>query len=446
MSNYNQIIEILISKYKRMNTPLEICFRELVNDFHNSDRVTHLIHSYPAKLLMHIPYLFLNNDVYSKKGDIVLDPFCGSGTVLLESLISGKNALGIDSNPLARLITTVKTTKYNIDKLNKLSREIQNNISGIKYFQYPDVVNIDYWFLPHIKKQLAILKTAIDRIESSKYRNFFLVNFSSCIKKVSLADPRVIVPVRLKNKNYPRSSTYFGLVEKRKAYLTKLDVYDLFFSTVNENIKRSSDFGNVVKGKFKAKIIKNNIFELEENNKENGILGVDLVITSPPYVGAQKYIRSCSLSLGWLGMAERNELKLLDSKTIGREYYRKNQYDELLETGIVDADKIIKCIYNENKLRAYIAANYLIEMKKAFTLIVNALKRNGYFILVIGNNHVCGREFETKKFLEEILYDCGLKTELQLIDDIHSYGLMTKRNKTANIISREWIVILKKAS
>ena len=62
----------------------------------------------------------------------------------------------------------------------------------------------------------------------------------------------------------------------------------------------------------------------------------------------------------------------------------------------------------------------------------------------IGNNTVCNLSFNTQDYLTTYLESKGMTLEFKLIDDIKSYGLMTKRNSTANKISCEWVLILKK--
>src|ERR1044072_5769788 len=103
------ILERFLNRYRLNSRPIPVSFRTLIPQFTSAERATHLIHPYPAKLLMHILYFFLSNDVLSKPRSIVLDPFSGSGTVLLESILSGRNAIGIDVNPIAKLISKVKT-------------------------------------------------------------------------------------------------------------------------------------------------------------------------------------------------------------------------------------------------------------------------------------------------------------------------------------------------
>ena len=88
--------------------------------------------------------------------------------------------------------------------------------------------------------------------------------------------------------------------------------------------------------------------------------------------------------------------------------------------------------------------NYLNEMKLALDESIRVLKKNGYMVIVIGNNTVCNRPFDTQDYFTTYLESKGMKLQFKLIDDIKSYGLMTKRNKTASTISCEWVLVFKK--
>lgn len=83
---------------------------ELEFDFYNEDTryLTHSIHPYPAKFPPQLPKLILEK--YSKRNEIVLDPFCGSGTTLVEAKLLGINSIGVDVNGLSCLLSKVKTT------------------------------------------------------------------------------------------------------------------------------------------------------------------------------------------------------------------------------------------------------------------------------------------------------------------------------------------------
>ena len=83
-------------------------------------------------------------------------------------------------------------------------------------------------------------------------------------------------------------------------------------------------------------------------------------------------------------------------------------------------------------------------MKIALDESCRVLKVGGYMVIVIGNNTVCGQNFDTQDYLTTYLDSKGMRLQFKLIDDIKSYGLMTKRNKTADMITREWVLVFKK--
>lgn len=440
--DFNGVFKSFLDTYSKNEVPIQVNFRELICEIKFQDRATHSIHIYPAKLLPNIPYFFVNNSFFIEENEFVLDPFSGSGTVLLEANLAGKNSYGCDANPLARLISKVKTSKYDIKVLNNLKNELIKELkSDNKVYEekYPDVVNIDYWFLPNIKIQLNVILYFIKRISSKKYRDFFMLSFSNCIKKVSLADSRISVPVRPKIKKDFSKHVFFKENENKIKNLENLDVYQKFIEIVNENIRRHENKNEIQVKNVRTKIISSDARKL---NKENE--SVDLIISSPPYAGAQKYIRACSLNLGWTELSTKDNLRELDKMNIGRENYVKSEYLILKETGINAADDLLNEIYKTNPLRAHIAANYLLEMKQAIKEAVRVLKKNKYFILIAANNQVCNQEFHTQEYLRLFAEQEGMTTVCRLIDDIKSYGLMTKRNKTASVITREWVLIMKK--
>lgn len=441
----NIILKNLINEYKYSKKAIEVKFRDLIPELNNKDRYTHLIHTYPAKLLVHIPYFFLNNTLLSKKKCFVLDPFIGTGTVFLEAIVSGRNVYGADSNPLARLIASVKTTRYDTNELKKTLETIIYKAKRSNSNRIPEVINCSHWFPEKNTKYLGKLLFQINKIEDINIKSFFLVCFSNCIKKVSYADPRVSVPVKININKYEFKNKLKSIAIKRLNLVENIDVLDKFNLVTLENIKRFERIETINNTNI-SKIISNDARYLTSSLNSNKLLksnSVQLIITSPPYAGAQKYIRSSSLNLNWTELADINGLKELDKKNIGRETYPKAE-NFIVETGILKADNLIKKIAKINPSRAKIACQYLIEMKKAIDEMIRVLKVNGFIILIIGNNKICNYEFLTHEYLSSYILSKGLSDELKLIDAINSYGLMTKRNKTADIISREYILLFKK--
>ena len=308
--------------------------------------------------------------------------------------------------------------------------------------------SIQRWFSSSTITQLTRLEESIDKIRSREQRRFFLLCFSNLIKKVSFADPSISVPVRLNPERFIKNPERKKAVEFKLQTLQCIDVYDKFADICKLNIRRIESLRPIKEIGVATEIVSNDARRITETYggcKVRASESVDLILTSPPYAGAQKYIRSSWLNLYWLGKKLPEEIRVLNNKNIGREDYRKSEIDQHIQTGIAAADAVLESLYAEGKKeRAYIVGNYLNEMKLALDESIRVLKKNGYMVIVIGNNTVCNRPFDTQDYFTTYLESKGMKLQFKLIDDIKSYGLMTKRNKTASTISCEWVLVFKK--
>lgn len=435
------------NEFERTNSPISVNFRELVPKLNNKERYTHLIHSYPAKLLCNIPYYFLSEtDEFCPSDGIVLDPFCGTGTVLLEAVLSGRRAWGADANPLAILISRVKTTYIPKEVLLKELSTVLNRAERSHEMYKADGM-IEGWFSDSTVTQLYRLQLSIEKIGNEKQKDFFLLCFSNLIRKVSYADPTIAVPVHLNPQRFAEGSERRETASFRLETLKAIDVYDKYESICRLNIDRICSLKDVER-KNLAEVVSKDARHLTRHIAEEIPIPsntVDLIMTSPPYAGAQKYIRASRLNLYWLGIKDAAEIRNINDKNIGREDYHKKVYDKKYVTGINAADKVLDELYARGKReRACIVGTYLNEMKLALDESYRVLKPGGHMIIVIGNNTVCGLPFNTQDYLTSYLQSIGMHLEFKLIDDIKSYGLMTKRNKTANTITSEWILVLKK--
>lgn len=426
----------LTRKFESRQEPIEVSFRELVPWLKVGERATHYLHTYPAKLLPQICHFFFAAKGWLPKNAVVLDPFCGTGTVPLEANLSGRSALYADANPLARLITRAKTLPFDLDRLNESFLAIKEGFDIAEGGLLPWVVNIDHWYSAGAKLNLAKLRSTIQQRAPEDLADFFWATFSATARKSSRASPRFAVPVLDKTVSTSSRSR---------------DVWTIFCDQFKANIARHrqlrelSDLNAVTacvgmdarRLEAAAALADGSKGQLPKNS-------VDLILTSPPYAGAQKYVRASSLSLGWLGMTGPKTLKELESASIGREHFSTAELDQPILTGLDAADRLIARIREKNALRARICATYLIEMKAALEESVRVLKKNGRAIIVIGDNTVCGEKFPSSLYLEELLLGMGLVLELKLVDQIKSRGLLLKRQGGAAAIKTETILVFKK--
>jgi len=156
---------------------------------------THGYHPYASRYIPQIPHYLIS--VFSKKNDLVLDNFLGSGTTLVESKILGRDAIGLDVNPLACLIARVKTTniqKCDLEEICQFCHSLDKDIQSLKNndkhntsilvgdIPHPNILK---WFNQSSISELLLLKNRIDSIKKKKTREFLLVAFSSILRTVS---------------------------------------------------------------------------------------------------------------------------------------------------------------------------------------------------------------------------------------------------------------------
>jgi hypothetical protein len=415
-------------QFRDKKKPIAVSFRELVHWLKVGERATHHIHPYPAKLFPHIAHFFLASRQLVDRDEIVLDPFGGTGTVALEAILSGRPALYADANPLARLISAAKTRVVDLRIINEAGAHVRRRFLTSRIRTSPDVVNIERWFAADVIGKLARLRGAIASIDEPNLRDLMQVTFSAVVRKASNADPRFSVPVR-----------------RDRESAVPVDVWRMFELQLDANMRRMralaafTDIGTAACAGSDAR----ELFEIDKSARLADA-SVGMILTSPPYAGAQKYVRASSLNLGWLDLIPSTGLRKLEDKTIGREHYPKAVISPSIKTGLPEADRFIEKIGGINPTRATIAANYLLEMRSALSESVRVLRPGGHFILVIGDNTVCGQHFASSNYLQKMLEQMGLTTILILVDPIRARGLLTRRAPTAGIIAHEFIIVFKK--
>jgi DNA modification methylase len=405
-------------------------FKENCTSDIRTNYLTHGIHSYTAKFIPHMPRYFIEK--YTKEGEIVLDPFAGSGTTLLEANLLGRNALGIDINPLAVLIGRVKTTSIKKEELEKANRFLFDALNKSKKSHKVNFPNINHWFNDQSIYDLGKIKYVINELyknkqTNKKLKNFFDICFSSIIRKSSFADPS-------------NPKTYCSpRMRKLKKEGYKFDPIKYFKEAVIKNSKLIYMLDDSLK-KFKVKshfIPTNTTLNIR---LPSWTKRVDLIVTSPPYANAQEYFRNFKLELFWLGLVDRETLLKLDKNQIGGENHAVLNYKNLQHTGYQDIDKIIERLFSINKKSSYIVYKYFFNMEKSIKEYARVLKKGGHCVIIIGNNTVRGVKIPIDKTLIEIAKKNGFDLFDYGYDLIKNRKFMTKRNNSAEVIEKDWII------
>jgi len=150
----------------------------------------HGFHSYPARLHPDTARRLVEG--LSRPGESVLDPFCGSGTVLVEARFAGRRALGVDVNPLAVELSWLKAngpTAAWTDRLVEAAHFAAEHAddrrlakAGATHRYGPEDVAL---FAPHVLLELDGLRQGIRRVEHESLERALMLVFSAALTKVS---------------------------------------------------------------------------------------------------------------------------------------------------------------------------------------------------------------------------------------------------------------------
>jgi hypothetical protein len=386
----------------------------------------HYAHRYPGALSRHIPEYFLgdHSPFEIDDGSAVLDPFCGGGTVLVESIAKGFDAEGWDSNPLACLITSVKTHAVSKAAVSRSLRRVLETCNTSASVDPPEVVNIEYWYTPPVIESLAALSSAVLTLAESPAKNVLQLALSRTALAVSLTNPRYPVPVRLRPERYAAESSIRRQLAQRLEWLQTVDVLEHFEYVTWDIFARVEHFRRErLPRSINARVLERDARLLHEPKRQFG-----MALTSPPYPGAQKYSRFASLSLGWLRRVEPNELRLLEDRLVGREHFRREDYaTELRTTGVPEADSILRCVRATNPIRAHIGAVYLDEMTTVLKSLRAQLRDDGVLVLVSAASGFGGQHFDTPRYLNHICQKVGFEPVETFVDPIRTRWLPTAR-------------------
>lgn len=251
--------------------------------------LTHGFHTYPARMHSAIARRLLQ-DFRPAARPRVLDPFCGSGTVLVEALVAGYGAVGHDLNPLAMRIAAVHCrpgTAAEREQLRARVKQVAAASEARVRARVPiraplpraEVVR----YAPHVLLELAGLHAEIVAVEEEALRQTLEVVFSALVVKFSRQ----------------RADTSEHLVDKR---IRKGLVTEFFVRKADELCQRWQALSAAVPAPVgELHLIQGDIRDLPRRMRPEQ--RVDLVLTSPPYGGTYDYVQHHARRYPWLGLS-----------------------------------------------------------------------------------------------------------------------------------------------
>jgi len=161
-------------------------------NFGNSDTMylTHSLHPYPAKFPPQLPHTILKQ--FAHKKATILDPFCGSGTTLVEARLLGCNAIGVDVNGLSSLLSKVKATPLSQKELVQIKSFL--DLIANEDFQWKikrptievkKIEGLEHWFQMNVAEELTHILNLIAELDDVNVRDFLKIVLSSIIVRVS---------------------------------------------------------------------------------------------------------------------------------------------------------------------------------------------------------------------------------------------------------------------
>ena len=398
----------------------------------NTKQDTHCYHSYPAMMIPHIARRLIEE--YGVQARALFDPYCGTGTSLVEGSLAGIDVYGTDLNPMARLIARTKVTTIDPQVLDSHLEEFNNYVYSLNFGLsktetplLPDFGNIGFWFKPATINKLAMLRKFIFGMQDEKVRDFFLVAFSETVRECSLTRNGEFKLYRMPEK-------------QREAFAP--DVYSVMSAKLARNRVGLMSYLRKINGrKFKSCVYDFNSSDTTEKIEENSI---DIVVTSPPYGDSRTtvaYGQFSQLSNQWL---DADYAKQIDRRLMG------GKPRKVENTGISLLDTAVQKVAAVDAKRAAEVFSFYTDYRASIRNVAATMKRHAYACYVVGNRRVKNTVLATDEITRVLFEEQGFRHERTIIRNIPNKRMPSKNSPTnitgatAETMNKEYIVIMQK--
>lgn len=358
--------------------------------------LTHYMHPYKGKFHPKMARALLNY-VYPEDDGVALDNFAGSGTLLVEAVLMGLDARGVEINPLSTLMSNVKCQSLKIP-LRSLARTIKNYLRDLKdIFSQVDMAGKGQRFLDE------------------------KMDFGKIEKELKDLPKRVKNGFKGKQETVTQIAVAHRLLEKKRKGPQKDFLLLALSGAVSDSFRRTTaDFYDVLSARLTNLYLRHFLFH--ELNKTLGIdLGdsecytedtrdmksipdesVDAIVNSPPYSTALDYIRNDEPQLVLLGLA--GNIADLENHMIGNPKHNPSLEDMLADIGAQEsklpsyAIKKVQSLADGGRRDAALRClKFFLDMYASLEEMHRVLRPGAKAAIVIGNNH-----FKVQGKFEEI--------------------------------------------
>lgn len=332
------------------------------NKYLTSSDFTHKLHSYPCSFPASVPHAILKK--YGKEGILICDPFVGSGTVLVEASLLGLDSIGVDINPIACLISRVKSSPIQPNELLKVDNYLDlfnkgykealfNNFNSIHLYSFP---SINHWFQKNVIKELSYLKYVINSVKEEKLQDLFSATLSSII--VSVSNQESDIRYAAIEKNIKNGETINRFIKNAKEF--KKALFDFWSYPHRKNVN--------------VEVFLADTRNLKCIQKDS----VDMIITSPPYANTYDYYLYHKHRMHWLDMdvakAQYNEIG------------SRREFSSLKKSPRKWEEDITKCFLEMSRIT----------------------KPEGKIFIIIGDSVINKQLIKADKLFKHVASKCGL--------------------------------------
>ncbi|MHA1928598.1 MAG: DNA methyltransferase [Candidatus Thorarchaeota archaeon] len=351
----------------------------------STNYMTHGLHPYPARMIPQIARKLILR--YSKEGNTVWDPFCGSGSALVESMLTGRKSVGTDLNPFAIFLSKVKTTPIDSAVLRNAGRGIVDRVMALEDSDeeapIPAMHNIDYWFKEYVQRDLARVLKIVNEVEEEDLRDFFRLCFASATREVSNLKKREFKIVRMRK-------------EKLDAFSP--EVKPVFVKHVQRCIPLMESFYTYLS---KMEILIPAVIEVDNRFTSIESGSIDLVVTSPPYGDSGTTVAYGQFSKYpalWIGL-DREDVRSIDKRCLGGLNNHDHSESDFESKNLVQTYQLVKA--NSEK-RAKQFLGFFNDLNESLLAMYDKLRNGTRACIVVGNRLMSRVRIPTHTIIEEL--------------------------------------------